>query len=341
MYADINSAIYAVVIEWLYLIALALWVGGILYLTFVYLPVIEKTAQKEQFAALAALLPRYTSVAQAGMVLLSATGILVAALYQWAWNTFFASVAGRIVILELLALALLIVLSGFYLWYLLPRLMKEYTKYIYITELLSSMEVEERKPIVYAVQARDNERARKLKWLNVRATLRTERLAVQSRWVATTLRCAALPAFAIIVCTAFLFVTLGMANLPAAAIIPPTHSAVSNPTVKPLQVTAKTSDTLFSVTMIVNPDSAGANTFTVSIVDSSGVPPSQVSSVTLRTLMLDMNMGSDIIPLQRSGAGQFHGTGNLYMSGHWQISVLIHTSDGNLHEAVIKFATSS
>ncbi len=332
LHADINRAIYAIVIEWLYLTAQALLIGGMLYLAFIYLPTVERVSQNERFAALAAILPRYTAVAQVGMVLLIATGLLAATIYQHTWNTFFASASGRIVIIELIAVVVLVLLCGFYLWRLLPRLLKEYDKYAYAATLLARTQTE--------AERGATEDTRRLKWVQVRTTLRSERLATLSQWVMTTLRCAVLPAVAIVVCTAFLSVTLGMANLPSTDILPQTPSTVSQLTFKPLQFAVKTRDNLFTVTITINPNQVGANAFTVSVVNRSGTS-AQVSRVTLQTLMLDMNMGSDTIPLQNSGVGQFHGTGSLYMSGHWQISVLIYTPDGHVHEAVVRFATSS
>ncbi|MBV8822460.1 MAG: hypothetical protein JO123_06685, partial [Ktedonobacteraceae bacterium] len=61
--------------------------------------------------------------------------------------------------------------------------------------------------------------------------------------------------------------------------------------------------------------------------------------VSLYTTMLDMDMGTDSINLQPDGKGHFSASGDLSMSGDWQIRIEIRTPDNTLHEVNVRFFT--
>ena len=63
--------------------------------------------------------------------------------------------------------------------------------------------------------------------------------------------------------------------------------------------------------------------------------------VRLSTTMLDMDMGTNTVALQPNGPGSYRTQGELSMSGHWQIRILVRTADDVLHEATIKLDTAA
>lgn len=81
-----------------------------------------------------------------------------------------------------------------------------------------------------------------------------------------------------------------------------------------------------SYTLVINPGTVGPNTFEVDVRDASGKPISDAEAVTLRFLMLDMEMGVQDVQLQpvASTPGRYSGTASVVgMSGHWRILLLI------------------
>ena len=55
--------------------------------------------------------------------------------------------------------------------------------------------------------------------------------------------------------------------------------------------------------------------------------------------MLDMDMGTDTVNLQPNGHGSFSASGDLAMSGNWQIRIQVRTPDSSLHEAKVDLFT--
>jgi Cu+-exporting ATPase len=103
------------------------------------------------------------------------------------------------------------------------------------------------------------------------------------------------------------------------------------------QATRSTSDGRLTVMLTISPDRFGPNVFTVTL------PPQQagqVRSISLESSMLDMDMGSEVIPLASVGGGRFQGNGSLSMTGNWQVQVLITTTDGSLHTVTFDLTAS-
>ena len=115
-------------------------------------------------------------------------------------------------------------------------------------------------------------------------------------------------------------------------------SATSTPTTA-FHTNAKTSDGMFSLQFSVTPNNLGPNAFTVSVEDANSKKTVTDLTVQLTTTMLDMNMGTDSIPLQSNGNGHYSAQGQLSMSGNWEIGIQIRTPDKTLHETRIKLYT--
>lgn len=95
--------------------------------------------------------------------------------------------------------------------------------------------------------------------------------------------------------------------------------------------TFQSTDKAFTVRVTITPDQAGNNTFIVELLSPQQHSLQNVQ-VDLQTTMLDMAMGTDSLVLHAGSQRNFSGQGILAMSGHWQIRVVIRTSDHRVHE---------
>ncbi len=135
---------------------------------------------------------------------------------------------------------------------------------------------------------------------------------------------------AVLVCVGLMNVFAGTLSPTAAAQPQPTGTA------KAYHTTVKTTDGKFTIALTVNPNTAGPNVFTVSVIENSTGKPTTDVGVSLYTTHLDMDMGTDTVNLQPDGKGHFSATGDLVMGGHWQLRIQVRTPDNTLHEATVK-----
>jgi hypothetical protein len=127
--------------------------------------------------------------------------------------------------------------------------------------------------------------------------------------------------------------------LPKAASAPPSHPVVQGAAISPWSATVFTTDRLIAVTLEVDPNQTGSNSFTVKLVAISTGRALMHASVSLFITMLDMKMATTSVLMHPDGGGQLHGRGELLMGGDWGISLLIRTTDQRLHEARIQLLT--
>lgn len=120
-----------------------------------------------------------------------------------------------------------------------------------------------------------------------------------------------------------------------------TQSSGTNTSSPSFHTTTKTSDGVFQVQFSVTPDQPGTNIFTVNVADASNGKFATNINVRLTTIMLTMDMSPNTLTLQSSGQGKYSAQGELAMSGQWEIHILLRTPDNALHEAIVKFSTSS
>lgn len=121
---------------------------------------------------------------------------------------------------------------------------------------------------------------------------------------------------------------------------PQVHSPHATPS-SSYSTSIKTSDGMFSIAFTLTPDRLGTNTFLVDVEDARSTKPATNVTVQLSTTHLDMNMGTDIVNLQPNGNGHFSAQGELVMSGHWEIHILLRAPDHTLHEAKVRLYASA
>jgi len=160
--------------------------------------------------------------------------------------------------------------------------------------------------------------------------LREGRLAKKTKRMTAILRWEPVLGVAVLVCVGLMNVFAGTLSPTAAAQPQPTGTA------KAYHTTVKTTDGKFTIALTVNPNTAGPNVFTVSVIENSTGEPTTDVGVSLYTTHLDMDMGTDTVNLQPDGKGHYSAPADLVMGGHWQLRIQIRTPDNALHEATVK-----
>jgi len=305
-----NIVIYAVVLDWLHLLASALWVGGMIYIATTYLPVLRRRTIAERAHSLITLLPYYSPLAFAGVIIMTITGPFSATFHLTSWQQFLSTAYGRTLIVKIMLVGALLITSAIHVLLLRPRLAKEYKKY------------------AYALKGVSFNQAQQVKLREGRLAQRTQRMTSILRWEPVL-------GVAVLLCVGLLNVFAGTLSPIAAA----QQQQPATGAARSLNTSAQTQDHKFTVKLNVNPNRFGTNIFTVSVIDNSTGKPTTDIGVALYTTMLDMDMGTDNVNLRPDGKGHFSASGDLSMSGNWQIRVQIRTPDNTLHEARVKFFT--
>jgi copper transport protein len=337
-----NIVSYAIVIDWLHLLAASLWVGGMMYIATNYLPVLKRLHIPQQARSLVTVLPYFSPLAIAGVVIMAITGPFSATFHLTSWQQFLSTAYGRALLVKIALIGGLLVTSAIHVGILRPRLKKEYLKYSYVANRLQAMQErgengeQNRSSTLNDQQAitMTAEPSRATKLLVQQVRLREGRLTKKTQLLSNVLRWEPMLGMGVIIC-------VGLMNVFAGTLSPIAVAQQQQPTSKPrpYTTTAPTKDGKFRVTLNVNPNRFGTNVFTVSAVDTATGKLATNIGVSLYTTMLDMDMGTDTVNLLPDGKGHFSGSGDLAMPGNWEIRIQIRTPDATLHETSVKFVT--
>ena len=355
-----NLVPYAIVDDWLHLLAAALWVGGMFYVATIYLPVLKRRSVPESARSLLRLLPYFSVLAIAGVIIMSVTGPLSADFHLTSWSQFINTAYGRTLLVKIGLVGALLVTSAIHVGLLRPRVKKEYKKYSYAaarlaaTASVKTLEAEAAPATVMAQQDRAESSSSQVsahaaasakeeastistsgssRLLEQQVRLREKRLESKTRRLTSVLRWEPLLGVAVIVCVGLLNAFGGTLTPTAAA------QQQTGGKTQVFSTTATTKDGKFKATLEVNPNRFGTNVFTVSVVDKATGQPDTNVGVVIYTTMLDMDMGTDTINLLPDGKGHFSARGDLSMAGNWQLRIQIRTPDNTLHEATVKLVT--
>ena len=334
-----------IVLNWLRLLATALWIGGILYMATIYLPALKRHALADEARSLTTVLPYFTPLAIAGIILTIVAVSFTMTLNQVTFNQFINSAYGRASVIALGLVAALAICSMFQLFLYSPRIGKEYRKYAYAARRFAApasptqIEIE---TYQNASQARSGSAERTTTTgtgqppepATQQVRLREKRLTGKIHTLLSLLRWEPVLGIAILVAIALTSVFAGTIS---AAPVTTQKQSGGKPT--PFTSTVHTTDSKFTTTLEVNPNRFGANVFTVTVTDSSTGKIDTNVGVNISLTMLDMDMGTDTVSLLPDGKGHFSGSGDLSMSGNWQIGIQIRTPDHTLHEATANIVT--
>ncbi len=294
-----------------------------------YLPVLRRSIVAERARSLVTVLPYYSPWAIAGVIIMAVTGPFSATIHLASWEQLLSTAYGRALVVKILLVGALLLTSAYHVLLLRPRLRKEYQKYAYAARRL---EAAQDTPALVGVpssqEATDPHPAPKLIAQQVR--LREGRLAKKTKRMTAILRWEPVLGVAVLVCVGLMNVFAGTLSPTAAAQPQPTGTA------KAYRTTVKTTDGKFTIELTVNPNTAGPNVFTVSVIENSTGKPTTDVGVSLYTTHLDMDMGTDTVNLQPDGKGHYSALADLVMGGHWQLRIQVRTPDNTLHEATVK-----
>jgi copper transport protein len=338
-----NIVSFAIVIDWLHLLAASLWVGGMLYIATNYLPVLKRLNIPQQARSLVTVLPYFSPLAIAGVLIMAVTGPFNAAFHLTSWQQFLSTAYGRALLIKIALVGGLLLTSAIHVGILRPHLKKEYRKYSYAANRLQALQDEEeieeqnRSSALNGQQAKTMtaEPSRATKLLAQQVRLREGRLTNKTQVLSRVLRWEPVLGVGVLICVGLMNVFAGTLSPIAVA----QQQQQSGSKSQAYTTTVPTKDGKFTVTLSVNPNHFGTNVFTVSAVDTATGKPATNIGVSLYTTMLDMEMGTDTINLLPDGKGHFSGTGDLDMPGNWEIRIQIRTPDATLHEANVKFVT--
>lgn len=326
--------VYSVLVDWLHLLAAALWIGGMMYIAAIYLPILKESVPIERVRSLLTTLSQFSPLAIVAVIIMSISGPFNATVHMSSWDQLFNTVYGRVLIVKVLLVSALLLTSAFHVVILRPRLARNYKHYLSLgtttpvtLPTYGTPDAEEK--ISEHAEASSQERptpvmAQEVKQLETQVTRQAQRLTAVLRWEPWL-------GIAVLICTALL-------NVFASTLLPAPPPQPPPTPVKAFTTTVKTSDNKFTVTLTVSPNHFGPNTFTTSVLNSKGQPDTNLG-VSLYTTMLDMDMGTETLNLHPDNKGHFSATGDLDMSGRWQIRIQIRTPDDTLHEARVDLFT--
>ena len=330
---------FAIIDDWLHLLAAALWIGGMLYIAVIYLPILKKQPVSDAARSLVTVLPFFSPLAIAGVIIMSITGPFSTDFHLSSWDQFLDTAYGRALLVKIALVGGLLLTSAVHVGLLRPRLKKEYRKYSYaVSRLVTakaavSVEAGQTSSADQKVPP-ESETERAAKQLAQQVRLREQRLGSQTRRLSRVLRFEPLLGVAVLVC-------VGLMNVFAGTLSPIAAAAQQQPGAKPqpYHATLRTTDGKFTVALEINPNRFGTNVFTVTVTNNSTGKTDTNVGVTIYTTHLDMDMGTDSVDLLPDGKGHFSATGDLPMSGRYQIRIQVRAPDNLLHEVSTNITT--
>src|SRR6266700_6493999 len=352
-----NVMVYALVVDWLHLLAAALWVGGMMYIATSYLPVLRRNSVPERAYSLVTMLPYYSPWALAGIIMMAVTGPFSATVHLISWEQLLTTAYGRALVVKILLVGALLLTSAIHVLLLRPRLKKAYQKYTYVAQRLQAYRAAHAlSPVVLLagqVHLPEERRAhetdnlmqaqgptsqaapvssRTAALIAQQVKRREGRMVKQTRRLTGILRWEPALGVAVLICIGLMNVFAGTLSPIAAT---QQQQAITG-TSSSFHSSAQTTDKTFIVTLDINPNSAGPNRFIVDVKDTHTGAPVTNANMTIALSDTDMDMGIETAAMKPDEKGHFSAIGNLLMGGNWQISIQIRTPDHKLHEAIFK-----
>jgi copper transport protein len=368
-----TNLVYAVLADWLHLLAASLWIGGMMYLAVSYLPVLKGKELPECIRALLTMLPHFSLLAIAGMVIMALTGPFDAGIHLSTLDQLITTAYGRALLVKIVCVGALLLTSAIHMLYLRPRLDRTLDAYLSTRKKADSVAeaIGNAKDIKDAQITEEAEKSENVEYLEespgesieginvinhqaIEAQFTVsplgtapavpsqevkaleESLASQTRRLTRVLRWEPMLGVAVLICTGLMNVFAG--TLPPVAAQQNQSQAIqqSSSQGKPFNTTVQTTDSKFKLKLAITPNSFGTNLFTVHVLDNNGKQDTNVK-VSVYLTMLDMDMGTELVNLQPDDTGGFGAEGDLSMLGNWQMRLEVRTPDNTLHEVTLKF----
>lgn len=318
-----NILTYALLADWLHLLAAALWVGGMAALAICFIPILRSSPTDEQARSLLTVLHAYSPWALAGVAIMAITGPFSATVHLTTWQQLFTTAYGQALTIKSILVGALLLTSTIHVFILRPRLQREEKEYALVVKRLED-------PTIAKAHDANADAVR----IHTQVKLHQHKLAYQITRMLKILRYEPVLGIAVIICVGVLNVSAG--TLAAPPVKPPVNATTS----APFRMSSTTSDKTFSVTLTVTPGHTGTNTFTASVIDPKTGKSVTNVGVSLYVSNVDMDMGEETINLQPDTSGSFKASGDLIMPGHQKIRIQIRTLQDTLHEVTITMSVS-
>jgi putative copper export protein/methionine-rich copper-binding protein CopC len=344
---------FAFSVDLLHLLANCAWLGGLFYISLVFVPALSHLTQQGRARSLAIGLPEFGAVAILSAALLAATGSLNATVRMTSFNQLVTTAYGRTLVIKILLFLLMAGISAYHAFVLRPRL----------ASLLTVERPATQEP-VHPVMANATSTATPVPAVQIQtgetlhtgassgdvtqqdaahaggagassaapsaaAPVRQESAevgaggpSIGARKLAGRLedwlRREAILGLGVLLCAALLAAFAGSLATAPTPIAGATSGAYVN-----TATTTPNGD--YAVTLKVAPAKFGTNTFLATVKDTNGKPV-EGASVLLQTTMLDMDMGTQSLQLTAVGAdspGTYGGQADLDMGGNWSFAIKV------------------
>jgi copper transport protein len=308
-----NELAYALAVDLLHLVCNAAWVGGLFYISLVFVPALAGLDVRTRARVLALGLPEFGAVAILSAFLLALTGSLNTTIHLTSIEQFLTTAYGRTLFVKIELFLLMVGVSAWHAFRVRPQL----------AQMLAEQDARasvDAVPVAashaysgangYATTGNTG-RSGGSHGAGSQGTLRELAVRLED-W----LRREAMLGAAVLLCAALLGAFAGTLQAAPSGATPTTPSG-------PFLQTLQAGD--YAITLNVVPAKFGTNTFNVTVKDSKGQPV-QNAIVVVTTDMLDMDMGEQSVALKPVGADQpgvYSGQGELTMGGHWALIVKV------------------
>lgn len=309
-----SSALWAIIgIDLFHLLANAAWVGGLLYIGIVLLPILNRQSNSDWASVLAIGLPKFSVIAITSVILLTATGSFNTTVHLTSFPQFWTTAYGRILTVKIGIFVLMMGISSYHAFFLRPHLMYALTTTKETKEMLLSKGIKATTKIL-CLQCTPSSLTHE-ETISPHALILGKRL---ERW----LRLEGILGASLLLCVALLATFAG--SLSNSTTVPTMLAQRVGPVIR----TETTND--YTIILKITPATFGTNMFFVSIKNAQGRPVTG-AAVLIDTTMLDMDMGTEATQLHANPKqpGMYTQHADLTMAGHWEIGVRILPADSN------------
>jgi putative copper export protein len=314
---------FALSVDLLHLLANCAWLGGLFYISLVFVPALASLTPRGRARALALGLPAFGVVAILSAILLAATGSLNATVRMTSFDQLVTTAYGRTLLIKILLFLLMAGISAYHAFALRPRLASALTaepdvasSIIPAGVTLASYGAQPQIPL-----GQDGVASGRLTGSGGDGAVSGGVRKLVQR-LEDWLRREAIIGLGVLLCAALLGAFAG-----SLATAPSPIAGVSNGYISTVGTTPNGD---YNVTLKVSPAKFGTNNFIATVKDKSGKPV-EGASVLLQTTMLDMDMGTQSLQLQAAGSdspGSYSGQADLDMGGNWGLAVKVLPAGG-------------
>jgi copper transport protein len=323
-----SSALWAVIgIDLLHLLADAAWIGGLLYISVVLLPTLNRQSSHEWADVLATGLPRFSVVAITSVILLAATGSFNTTVHLTSFQQFWTTPYGRTLIVKIGIFVLMIGISAYHAFFLRPRLTYALAETKTVHEDLVSVNTGQAQstaptpPVREGATTDTNPPHLRKESTPIQEETISSRALILGKSMENWLRLEGMLGAMILLCVGLLAAFAGSLTAPTSANKPSQPSGPVSQT--------KTVDG-YTITLKVTPATFGTNTFIVIVKNAQGQPETG-AAVSINTTMLDMDMGTETTQLQADPTqpGVYSRQADLTMAGRWEVRVRVLPAHSN------------